>query len=79
MRAIRDPLGLGICLLSIRRCLSGISFRISHIHRERNQASNHLSNLGHTHQNLQVFSQAEGQLKGILRLDKVSLPYVRFR
>ncbi|XP_017980994.1 PREDICTED: uncharacterized protein LOC108663020 [Theobroma cacao] len=39
-------------LASIRRSLSRISFRISHIHREGNQAADHLSNQGHTHQNL---------------------------
>ncbi|EOY06960.1 Uncharacterized protein TCM_021522 [Theobroma cacao] len=66
-------------LASIHRCLSGISFRISHIFREGNQAADHLSNQGYTHQNLQVISQAEGQLRGILRLDKINLAYVRFK
>ncbi|EOY17513.1 Uncharacterized protein TCM_036737 [Theobroma cacao] len=66
-------------LASIHRCLSGISFRISHIFREGNQAADHLSNQGHTHQNLQVISQAEGQLRGILRLEKINLAYVRFK
>ncbi|WRX29354.1 Ribonuclease H domain - like 10 [Theobroma cacao] len=40
-------------LASIRRSLSGISFRISHIHREGNQAAYYLSNQWHMHQNLQ--------------------------
>ncbi|EOY17470.1 Uncharacterized protein TCM_036655 [Theobroma cacao] len=65
-------------LASIRKCLSCISFRISHIHREGNQAADHLSVQGYTHQNLHVFSQAKVELKGILRLDKLNLPYVRF-
>ncbi|WRX30369.1 Ribonuclease H domain - like 10 [Theobroma cacao] len=51
-------------LASIRRSLKSISFRISHIHREGNQAADHLANQGHTHQNLKVFSQAEDQLRG---------------
>ncbi|WRX25598.1 Reverse transcriptase domain - like 10 [Theobroma cacao] len=54
-------------LASIRRSLSSISFRISHIHREGNQAADHLENQGHTHQNLKVFSQAENQLRGKYR------------
>ncbi|WRX23679.1 Ribonuclease H domain - like 10 [Theobroma cacao] len=40
-------------LSSIRQCLSGISYRISHIHRQGNQVVDYLSNKGHTHQNLQ--------------------------
>ncbi|EOY13984.1 RNase H family protein [Theobroma cacao] len=60
-------------LASIRKCLSVISFRISHIHREGNQAADLLSNQGYMHQNLHVFSQVKGQLKGILGLDKNNL------
>ncbi|WRX22763.1 Ribonuclease H domain - like 10 [Theobroma cacao] len=41
-------------LSSIHQCLSGISYRISHIHRQGNQAVDYLSNKGHTHQNLQA-------------------------
>ncbi|EOY06956.1 Uncharacterized protein TCM_021518 [Theobroma cacao] len=63
----------------ICQCLSGISYRISHIHRESNQAADYLSNQGHTHQSLQVFSKAEGELRGMIRLDKSNLPYVRFK
>ncbi|EOY08794.1 Uncharacterized protein TCM_023960 [Theobroma cacao] len=66
-------------LSSIHQCLSGISYRISHIHRQGNQAVDYLSNKGHTHQNLQVFSEAEGELKGMIRLDKSNLPYVHFK
>ncbi|WRX14697.1 Reverse transcriptase domain - like 10 [Theobroma cacao] len=49
-------------LASIRKCLSCFSFRISHIFREGNQAADFLSNKGHTHQNLHVFSEAQGEL-----------------
>ncbi|EOY32248.1 Uncharacterized protein TCM_039895 [Theobroma cacao] len=63
-------------LAFIRKCLSGFTFRFSHIHREGNQAADYLFNQGHMHHNLQVFAQAEGKLRGILRLGKLNLPYV---
>ncbi|EOY34747.1 Uncharacterized protein TCM_042327 [Theobroma cacao] len=65
-------------LASIRKCLSFFSFRISHIFREGNQAADFLSNKGHTHQNLQVISEAQGKLHGMLKLDRLNLPYVKF-
>ncbi|EOX96782.1 Uncharacterized protein TCM_005953 [Theobroma cacao] len=49
-------------LASIRKCLNFFSFRISHIFREGNQAADFLSNKGHTHQSLHVFSEAQGEL-----------------
>ncbi|EOY06959.1 Uncharacterized protein TCM_021521 [Theobroma cacao] len=66
-------------LESIRLCLRSFSYRISHIYREGNQAADFLSNKGQTHQSLCVFSEAQGELIGILKLDKLNLPYVRFR
>ncbi|EOX95348.1 Uncharacterized protein TCM_004861 [Theobroma cacao] len=45
-----------------------ISVRISHIHREGNQAADFLSKYGHTHQNLQVFTEAQGELRGFCNL-----------
>ncbi|EOY25447.1 Uncharacterized protein TCM_016753 [Theobroma cacao] len=47
-------------LESIKKCLNSISYRISHIFREGNQAADFLSNEGHNHQNLRVFTKAQG-------------------
>ncbi|WRX28180.1 Reverse transcriptase domain - like 10, partial [Theobroma cacao] len=55
-------------LESIRKCLRGISYRISHIFREGNQAADFLSNTGYSHQDLRVITEAQGELfafKGI--------------
>ncbi|EOY25451.1 Uncharacterized protein TCM_016759 [Theobroma cacao] len=66
-------------LESIRKCLSCISYRISHIFREGNQAADYLANEGHSHQNLCVITEAQGELHGMLKLDRLNLPYVRFK
>ncbi|EOY02236.1 Uncharacterized protein TCM_011923 [Theobroma cacao] len=65
-------------LASIRKYLNFFSFRISHIFREGNQAADFLSNKGHTHQSLHVFTEAQGKLYGMLKLDRLNLPYVRY-
>ncbi|EOY17515.1 Uncharacterized protein TCM_042331 [Theobroma cacao] len=65
-------------LESIRKCLNNISYRILHIFREGNQTVDFLSNRGHNHQNLRVFTEAQGKLHGMLKLDRLNLPYVRF-
>ncbi|EOX99990.1 Uncharacterized protein TCM_009188 [Theobroma cacao] len=64
---------------SIRQQLKLFSFKISHIHRKGNQATNWLANHGHQHHGLQVLKEAQGKLRGILTLDKSNLPYVRLK
>lgn len=66
-------------LASINKLLTQFSYRISHIPREGNQATDLLANLGHDRQNLHVFVEAFGTLRGILRLDKLGSPYVRIK
>ncbi|WRX24224.1 Ribonuclease H domain - like 10 [Theobroma cacao] len=66
-------------LESIRMCLRSFSYRILHIFREGNQAVDFLSNEGHNHQNLCLFTEAQDQLQGMLKLDRLNLPYVRFQ
>ncbi|WRX08911.1 Ribonuclease H domain - like 2 [Theobroma cacao] len=66
-------------LASINKLLTQFSYRISHIPREGNQAADLLANLGHDRQNLHVFVEAFGTLRGILRLDKLGSPYVRIK
>ncbi|EOY19200.1 Retrotransposon, unclassified-like protein [Theobroma cacao] len=61
-------------LESIRKCLQVISVRISHIHREGNQAADFLSKHGHTHQNLHVFTEAQGELRGRTLVNRVEHP-----
>ncbi|EOY26529.1 Ribonuclease H-like protein [Theobroma cacao] len=63
-------------LTSIRKGLSSISYRILHIFREGNQAAYFLSNQGYTHQNLCLITEAQGELHGMLKLDRLNLPYV---
>ncbi|EOY17514.1 Uncharacterized protein TCM_042330 [Theobroma cacao] len=75
----RGPHAIRYLLVSIRQLLSHFSFRLSHIFREGNQAADFLANRGHEHQSLQVVTVAQGKLRGMLRLDQTSLPYVRFK
>ncbi|WRX28178.1 Reverse transcriptase domain - like 10 [Theobroma cacao] len=75
----KGPHDISYLLESIRMCLSSFSYRISHIFRERDQAADYLSNEGHNHQNLCVFTEVQGQLHRMLKLDRLNLPYVRFQ
>ncbi|EOY25454.1 Uncharacterized protein TCM_026877 [Theobroma cacao] len=75
----RGPHAIRYLLGSIRQLLSHFSFRLTHIFREGNQAADFLANRGHEHQSLQVITVAQGKLRGMLRLDQTSLPYVRFK
>ncbi|EOY34748.1 Uncharacterized protein TCM_042328 [Theobroma cacao] len=75
----RGPHAIRYLMVSLRQLLSHFSFRFSHIFREGNQAADFLANRGHEHQNLQVFTVAQGKLRGMLRLDQTSFPYVRFK
>ncbi|EOX96783.1 Uncharacterized protein TCM_005954 [Theobroma cacao] len=75
----KGPYDIRYLLESIRMCLSSFSYRLSHTFREGNKAADYLSNEGHKHQNLCVFTEAQGQLHGMLKLDRLNLPYVRFR
>lgn len=64
-------------LVSVCKYLHRVFYRISHLHREGNQATDFLSNRGYLHEGRRVFNQAEGQLEGMLKLDRINLPYVR--
>ncbi|EOY14356.1 Uncharacterized protein TCM_033752 [Theobroma cacao] len=75
----RGPHAIRYLMVSLRQLLSHFSFRFSHIFREGNQAADFLANRGHEHQNLQVFTVAQGKLRGMLCLDQTSFPYVRFK
>lgn len=66
-------------LASIGKCLQHFNNRITHIHRKGNQAVDFSSNQGHSHRGLKVLHHAEGELNSILKLDKINLPYVKFK
>ncbi|KAL0906850.1 hypothetical protein M5K25_025378 [Dendrobium thyrsiflorum] len=64
---------------NIKNILSQLNFRISHIFREANGAADFLANMGCQIENDMVFSGVNlpHRLKGIVRMDKIGLPYLR--
>ncbi|KAL0352574.1 UNVERIFIED_CONTAM: putative ribonuclease H protein [Sesamum calycinum] len=66
-------------LKEIRITLKSMEYRISHIYREGNKATDYLANLACSTQSSRVFrgDELEGQISGIIWCDRSSIPYIR--
>ncbi|KAF9675131.1 hypothetical protein SADUNF_Sadunf09G0000200 [Salix dunnii] len=66
-------------LQGIYDCLYFFQFHLTHIYREGNQVADHLATLGSKAANLHIGSSLDdfSSLRGLIRTDKLNLPYFR--